>query len=266
MQLRHPKLAILLPAANLLIATVLLFFCNRTYPPKKYDMPPTPFATNLCLGMNAPANAVQMLLKLGLKGAEISEPPYWPTLLVCIALQWTLIGFLWQRRGILLGRSYNRGLSVIACVGLSVFLLLIALWPLEVSTIVIRQNASALIRTPELLGELIYGMFNLLWAGFFLTLAILIPRPFKREKLFAFVAFGVGFLGALAFYFLPDTSRLYGSPVLCPICPLAVNSFPFKSQLLGEAVEYGFACGCLYGLIAAGVGVLRRLRWISSTR
>jgi hypothetical protein len=258
MQLKNLKLAILLP--------VLLFFCNPTYPPKKYDMPPTPFATNLCLGMNAPANAVQMLLKLGLKGAEISEPPYSTTLLVCIALQWMLIGFLWQRRGILLSRSYSRGLTIIACVGLSVFLLLIALWPMEVSTIVIRQNASALIRTPELLGELIYGMLNLLWAGFFLVLAILILRPFRQGKLHVYLAFGVGFLGALAFYFLPDTSRLYGSPVLCPICPPAVNSFPFKSQLLGEAVEYGFACGFLYGLIAAGVGVLRRFRWISSTR
>lgn len=253
------KLTIILSTANVIVAAVLL---SR----------PILFATSLCHGINAPAHLLEVWLELMLPRLVGLNWPFsrLTTALVCITLQWLIIGstFHWSRSRKDPSHNPFRFLFlIVASLAISVFLLIAALWPLEISYILISHNSRGFIRNAEFVGQFIEGVFDLVWAGLFLTFTFSIVRRINRPKPPACAAFCIGFLGSFIFQFAPDTSRIYGSLLACPICPPLGYGFLFESQMLGQALYYGLACGLVYAAIVCAiqflVGSLKRKVLIS---
>ena len=66
------------------------------------------------------------------------------------------------------------------------------------------------------------------------------------------VGFVFGFLGPLLFYSSPY-QFLYGSHIVCPVCPYVEIPVATKMMWIGVGLRLGLFCGLAYALIGFGI-------------
>lgn len=174
--LKRLKFAIVLPLLNVGLAWIVLglpveFRFGDPTPPSKRIL----FAKTVCMAINAPAMDMEFGVYKLFRNLGFNEPvSNW---LIYIGFWWLLVGIGLDLRGAHI-RGLIRVLFAAGCVGLSVWIVYLAVGATQQWLLVFRKAFSWAVRSAAMMGYAIDFALSLAWAVFLFWAALKqVPKP-----------------------------------------------------------------------------------------